>query len=78
MDNIVVAQEMIHTFKKKTGKRGYMAVKTDMKKAYDRVEWSYLYDILEKVGFDKNMTEIIMFYLKSSSLRVLWNEEQLD
>lgn len=36
-DNIVIAQEVIHSMKKKTGKIGWMAAKIDLEKAYDRL-----------------------------------------
>lgn len=51
-DNIMVAYEVMHFMKRKIrGKQGWMALKIDMSKAYDRVEWSYLEAVLYKIGF---------------------------
>lgn len=38
-DNILIAYELIHFLRKKTrGKQGFMSIKLDINKAYDRVE----------------------------------------
>ena len=37
-DNIMLTHEIMHSFKRKIGKMGYMAVKLDMEKVYDRLE----------------------------------------
>ncbi|KAH9751354.1 putative ribonuclease H protein [Citrus sinensis] len=37
IENIVVAQEVIHSMRRKSGRRGYMAIKVDLEKAYDRL-----------------------------------------
>lgn len=38
INNIVIAQETIHSIKQKRGKMGCMAIKLDLEKAYDRLE----------------------------------------
>jgi hypothetical protein len=39
--------------KRKKGKNGLCAIKLDMHKAYDRVEWCFLVKIMAKLGFDQ-------------------------
>ena len=38
LDNVLVAQELFYALDKKKRKEGYMAIKVDLEKAYDRME----------------------------------------
>ena len=60
-DNVLVAFEaMHHISKKKGGKIGQMALKLDISKAYDRVEWAWLDKVMEKLCFVDRMRDLIM------------------
>ena len=37
-DNVIIAQEIIYSLNKRKGKEGFMVVKIDLEKAYDRLE----------------------------------------
>lgn len=60
-DNILIAYEMTHFLKnKRRGKEGFAAIKLDMSKAYDRVEWNFLRDIMQRLGFERRWIELVM------------------
>ena len=51
-DNILVKFEALHSMDGgMKGREGYMALKLDMRKAYDRVEWDFLEEMRHKIGF---------------------------
>ena len=73
-DNILVAFETLHFLKRKTqGKLGYMALKLDMSKAYDRVEWVFLERIMRHLGIEERLIKIIMACVQSVAYAVLLN-----
>jgi len=60
-DNVLLAYEMTHYMQtKRSGKQSYAAVKMDMSKAYDRVEWSFLEKMMIKLGFHERWVDTIM------------------
>lgn len=52
-DNALVAFEVNHYIRrKKQGKNGMVGLKLDVSKAYNRLEWNYLEEMLVKFGFN--------------------------
>ena len=41
-DNIILVQEVIRTLRYRKGRMGYIAIKLDLEKAYDPLEWSFI------------------------------------
>ena len=73
---MLVAFEMMHCIdQRRKGKEALMAVKLDMSKAYDRVEWSYLEAIMRRLGFHEKWIELMMMCVSTVSYLVLINGE---
>lgn len=51
-DNVLIAYDCLHQLRlMKEGKQCYAAIKLDMSKSYDRVEWIFIDKMLLKIGF---------------------------
>jgi len=55
------------------GKEGFIALKLDMSKAYDRVEWDFLYAMLIKLGFANHWVNLIMSCVRIVSYYIIIN-----
>ena len=70
---MLVAFELMRYLEhKKEGKKGFVAIKLDMSKAYDRVEWGFIKQVMEKMGFHEKWIELIMHCITSVSWCFLW------
>ena len=73
-NNILAAYETLHMMQTRMrGKKGYMAVKIDMSKGYDRIEWGFLDAVIGKVGFAPYWIKLIMMCVSSAQYAVLVN-----
>lgn len=65
-DNVLVAFEMLHYMKqKKSGEEGVVALKLDVSKAYDRVDWRFLKNQMQQMGFSSKWMAWIIVMLNS-------------
>lgn len=75
-DNILVAHEVFHALRTNPScKAKFVAIKTDMSKAFDRVEWFFLEALLLKLGFSPKWVSWIKLCISSVSYQVLLNGE---
>ncbi|KAL5543498.1 hypothetical protein UlMin_007282 [Ulmus minor] len=75
-DNILLGFETMYWIRQhRGGKTGYIALKLDMSKAYDRVEWKFLEGMMIKLGFATQWVELVMQCVSSVSYSFLINGE---
>lgn len=78
-DNIISAYECLHFMKRSRSKvNSYCALKLDMMKLYDRMEWNYLEAMMLKLGFAPSWVSVVMDMVRSVSFSVMFNGEKLD
>lgn len=70
-ENIMISYEIMYFMKRKTkGKKGWMALKLDMSKAYDRVEWSYVKAVLQNMGFEEDIITLFMTCVMTARYKI--------
>lgn len=75
-DNILIAQEVFHALQTNPScKAKFVAIKMDMSKAYDRVEWSFLEALMRKLGFNECWISWIHLCISSALYNFLINGE---
>ena len=73
-DNVLVTYETMHVMHiRKKGKKGALALKLDVHKAYDRVEWGFLKGMMIKLGFSKVWVDSVMSCVSTPSFSIRIN-----
>ena len=73
-DNVIVAFEALHSMNTRfKGRKGYMALKLDMSKVYDKVEWDFLELLMRRIGFNDWWVDFIMTCVHTVSYLILIN-----
>ena len=73
-NKILVAFKLLHHMKtQKSKKAGFMTLKLDMSKVYDKVEWCFLIEIMRNMGFCDNWLNLIHECISTVSYSILVN-----
>ncbi|XP_056863970.1 uncharacterized protein LOC108850387 [Raphanus sativus] len=77
-DNVLITHEILHYLKNSDAKKHcYMAVKTDMSKAYDRLEWDFVRLVFDKLGFDAIWVHWVLQCISTVTYSFLVNDSAL-
>ncbi|EOY17514.1 Uncharacterized protein TCM_042330 [Theobroma cacao] len=71
-DNILLAQELIGKLNTKS-RGGNLALKLDMMKAYDKLDWSFLFKVLQHFGFNGQWIKMIQKCISNCWFSLLLN-----
>ncbi|GJR70222.1 reverse transcriptase domain, reverse transcriptase zinc-binding domain protein [Tanacetum coccineum] len=71
LDGVLIANETMEFLKKKKEKG--LIFKVDFQKAFDNINWRFLINIMERMGFGEKWRKLVEICLKSSSMSILVN-----
>ncbi|GKA27785.1 RNA-directed DNA polymerase, eukaryota, reverse transcriptase zinc-binding domain protein [Tanacetum coccineum] len=71
-DNILIVQELLKGYNRKSGSRR-SAMKIDLQKAYDTISWDFIKDVLSVVGFHDTMISWIMSCITTTKFSIYVN-----
>lgn len=73
--NIIIAQEIIHSFNLKNWKQKAFFLKLDLAKAFDRIEWNFIVSALRRLGFNEHFIKLMYNCISTTNISVLINGE---
>ncbi|XP_026419678.1 uncharacterized protein LOC113315627 [Papaver somniferum] len=73
VDNIVIAHEMLHTMNTSKSKKGFLALKLDLSKSFDKMEWNFIVKIFKNFGFSDKWCSMIYECISTVKSTVLLN-----
>ena len=76
LDSVVMANEVLEEIKR--NRKSGVCFKVDFKKAYDLIRWSFLFDMLHRLGFHDKWISCVKGCLVSSSVSVLVNRSPTE
>ena len=72
-NNIIIAQEITHSFQLSSWKEKAFLLKIDLAKAFDRVEWNFILQALARKGLHGHFINLIHECISSPTFSVIVN-----
>ena len=72
-ENVVLAHEIVHSFKYTGKRKGFLGIKLDFQKAYDKMEWNFLLVVLRAFRFSNSFINLIHQCLSTVEFTLLLN-----
>lgn len=73
--NIIIVQEIVHSFGVKSWKQKAFLLKLDLAKAFDRIEWNFIVKAMKRQGFRDHFINLVYNCISTTSLAVVINGE---
>jgi hypothetical protein len=73
--NIIITQEIIHSFHLKSWNQHAFLLKIDLAKAFDRLQWNFIKGALQRLGLHPHFINLINACISSTSFSILVNGE---
>lgn len=69
----MIGHEMLHKCRNSKGKQGFMVWKVDLCKAYDKISWCFIEEVLYEIQLPTALVKLIMSCVTSTSFQIVVN-----